>query len=91
MRPCTVPRLRLASLLLLLVTSSLLWLSLTHKSVFWNSALLPSHEGHHLAVIVPLRGRFDQLRVFVPHLSRFLINQSVSFTVYIVNQIDHYR
>jgi xylosylprotein 4-beta-galactosyltransferase len=43
---------------------------------------------HFLAVIVPFRDRFEELQVFVPHLSTFLNNQSVQHEIFIVNQVS---
>lgn len=45
-----------------------------------------------LAVIVPFRDRFDELLIFVPYLSRFLIEQRTGpFKIYVVNQSGKYR
>jgi xylosylprotein 4-beta-galactosyltransferase len=46
---------------------------------------------HKLAIVVPFRDRFDELLVFVPHISKFLSMQSIDFKIYIINQIDKYR
>lgn len=47
---------------------------------------------HRLAIVVPFRDRFDELMIFVPYLSRFLIEQkTVPFKIYVVNQSRKYR
>ncbi|EFX83351.1 hypothetical protein DAPPUDRAFT_48345, partial [Daphnia pulex] len=46
---------------------------------------------NHLAVIVPFRDRFEELLEFVPHMHRFLSNQSVTHDIFIVNQKDNFR
>lgn len=46
---------------------------------------------HKLAIVVPFRDRFDELLVFVPHMSKFMAMQSIDFKIYIINQIDEYR
>lgn len=45
----------------------------------------------HLAVIVPFRNRFDELMLFVPHMTTFLNNQKINFTLHIMNQGDDLR
>lgn len=47
--------------------------------------------GHKLCVVVPFRDRFDELQVFVPYMSKFLYNKSLTFEILIINQADHYR
>ncbi|XP_071099414.1 beta-1,4-galactosyltransferase 7-like [Haliotis cracherodii] len=46
---------------------------------------------HTLAIVVPLRDRFEELMEFVPHMHSFLNNQSVRHKIYVVNQVDNYR
>jgi xylosylprotein 4-beta-galactosyltransferase len=46
---------------------------------------------HKLAIVVPFRDRFDELQLFVPHISKFLIQKKINFDIYIVNKIDKYR
>ena len=46
---------------------------------------------HRLAIVVPFRDRFDELVIFVPHMSKFLQNKSINFKIYIINQIDSFR
>jgi len=48
-------------------------------------------RGHKLSVIVPFRDRFDELMLFVPNLSRFLIDQNVAFEILVINQADSHR
>lgn len=51
-----------------------------------------ARETKRLAVVVPFRDRFDELLVFVPHLSEFLKQQHItSFKIYIINQSSRYR
>lgn len=44
-----------------------------------------------LTILVPFRDRFDELLEFVPHMSKFLHSQHISYKILVVNQIDHYR
>lgn len=44
-----------------------------------------------LAIIVPFRDRFDELLRFVPHMTKFLVEQKVPHHIFIVNQVDRYR
>lgn len=45
-----------------------------------------------LAVVVPFRDRFDELLLFVPLLTDFLVKQHIqSFRFYIINQSSRYR
>ncbi|CAL8097885.1 unnamed protein product [Calicophoron daubneyi] len=48
-------------------------------------------EQHRLAVLVPFRDRFTELQQFLPHLDRFLTDQNVVHTFYIINQVDDFR
>lgn len=48
-------------------------------------------NGHHAAIVVPFRDRFDELEKFVPHLSRFLARKSISHEIWVVNQADQLR
>ena len=48
-------------------------------------------DGHKLAIVVPFRDRFDELLLFVPHISKYLSDKSIDFKIYIVNQADKYR
>ncbi|XP_057379437.1 uncharacterized protein LOC130701472 [Daphnia carinata] len=49
------------------------------------------HNRNHLAVIVPFRDRFEELIEFVPHMHKFLSNQSVFHDIFIINQSDNFR
>ena len=46
---------------------------------------------HKLAIVVPFRDRFDELLLFVPHISKYLMAKSIDFKIYIINQVDRYR
>lgn len=46
---------------------------------------------HKLAVVVPFRDRFDELILFVPHISKFLDRKSINFKIFIINQVDNFR
>ncbi|XP_045034191.1 LOW QUALITY PROTEIN: uncharacterized protein LOC116928256 [Daphnia magna] len=49
------------------------------------------HNNNRLAVIVPFRDRFQELIEFVPHMHKFLSNQSVLHDIFIINQSDNFR
>lgn len=47
---------------------------------------------HKLAILVPFRDRFDELMVFVPHLTKYLNTQNLGpFKIFILNQSSRYR
>ena len=46
---------------------------------------------HHLAIIIPFKGRFPNLVTFLPHMERFLKKQEISHTFILVSQVDIYR
>ena len=46
---------------------------------------------HKLGVIVPFRDRLEELLEFVPYMSKFLNEQSITFHVYVINQVDSHR
>ncbi|CAF0767088.1 unnamed protein product [Brachionus calyciflorus] len=46
---------------------------------------------HKLAVVVPYRERFEELLVFVPHMSKFLASKSINFKIFVINQVDSFR
>ncbi|KAL5471494.1 hypothetical protein EMCRGX_G029617 [Ephydatia muelleri] len=48
-------------------------------------------EGHHLAVVVPFRNRFEELLQFAPFLHSFLNRQHVRHQIWVVNQADNHR
>uniref|UniRef100_A0A2P2IBE9 Beta-1,4-N-acetylgalactosaminyltransferase n=1 Tax=Hirondellea gigas TaxID=1518452 RepID=A0A2P2IBE9_9CRUS len=57
-----------------------------------RSESLKVAEGQHkLAVLVPLRDRFEELQDFVVHLSQFLEAQSVQHQIFAINQVDNLR
>ncbi|KAA3677961.1 xylosylprotein 4-beta-galactosyltransferase [Paragonimus westermani] len=46
---------------------------------------------HRLALLIPFRERFTELQQFLVHLERFLNNQNVIHTYYVLNQVDNLR
>ncbi|KAF7244050.1 hypothetical protein EG68_10587, partial [Paragonimus skrjabini miyazakii] len=46
---------------------------------------------HRLALLIPFRERFTELQQFLVHLERFLNNQNVAHTFYVLNQVDNLR
>ena len=52
---------------------------------------IKSPNKHKLAIVVPFRDRFDELLLFVPHMSKYLSAKSIDFKIYIINQKDRYR
>lgn len=56
-----------------------------------NELTLNKKSEHKLAIVVPFRDRFDELLLFVPHISKYLQSKSIDFKIYIINQIDQYR
>ncbi|XP_041368143.1 beta-1,4-galactosyltransferase 7-like [Gigantopelta aegis] len=52
---------------------------------------IQSSGSHSLAIIVPLRDRFEELMEFVSHMKQFLSAQNIKYTIYAMNQIDSYR
>ena len=46
---------------------------------------------HRLAVVVPLRGRWEELIQFVPYIHQFLNRQKVSHEIWVIIQIDKHR
>ncbi|XP_040580254.1 beta-1,4-galactosyltransferase 7 [Lepeophtheirus salmonis] len=46
---------------------------------------------HKLCVLVPFRDRWEELLVFIPHLSSFLTNQGVFAKFLVINQSDSLR
>uniref|UniRef100_H2Y8T6 Beta-1,4-galactosyltransferase 7 n=1 Tax=Ciona savignyi TaxID=51511 RepID=H2Y8T6_CIOSA len=51
----------------------------------------PAWGNHRLSVIVPYRGAFDELLLFVPHLHKFLNARMVRHKICIIHQVDNYR
>lgn len=78
------------------LTSSFIFLSFTKFDGGFsieNSSdnTIKTKKDHKLAIVVPFRDRFDELLVFVPHISKFLESKSIQFKIYIVNQVDSFR
>ena len=48
-------------------------------------------QQHKLAIVVPFRDRFDELLLFVPHISKYLLTKEIDFKIFIINQIDEFR
>lgn len=46
---------------------------------------------HQLGVVVPYRGRFEELLEFVPHMHDYLNAKKVRHKLFIVNQVDKHR
>ena len=73
------------------ITNGLLYTSLTWLNEDTQNKQIESHSNYKLAVVVPFSDRFDELLQFVPHISKFLDRQSITYKIFIVNQIDEYR
>ncbi len=41
----------------------------------------------HLCLLVPFRDRFDELLEFAPHMKKFLKEQGIPNTIFIINQV----
>jgi len=46
---------------------------------------------HQLAVLVPFRGRYEELLEFAPHIHKFLNRQRIRHQIWVINQHDEYR
>eukprot|EP00048_Salpingoeca_helianthica_P000934 m.45178 g.45178 ORF g.45178 m.45178 type:complete len:385 (-) comp10984_c0_seq1:180-1334(-) len=46
---------------------------------------------HRLAILVPFRNAYDELRQFVPYMFKWLKKKGISFTIFIINQADDFR
>jgi len=46
---------------------------------------------HKLAVLVPFRGRYEELLEFAPHIHEFLNRQKINHDIWVINQHDLYR
>ena len=46
---------------------------------------------HKLAIIVPYRNRFEELKEFVPHMKKYLKEKKIRNHIYIINQVDTHR
>jgi hypothetical protein len=44
-----------------------------------------------LAVIVAMKNSFEDLLVFVPHMTKFLGNQKIPFHIFVIQQVDDLR
>ncbi|XP_028391239.1 beta-1,4-galactosyltransferase 7-like isoform X2 [Dendronephthya gigantea] len=51
----------------------------------------PVAPRHKLGVLVPYRDRLEELLIFVPHMSKFLNKQNITFHIYVINQVDLHR
>lgn len=55
----------------------------------------PRHKNfessHHVCILVPFRDRLDELLQFAPRVAKFLDEQKVHFSIYVINQIDTFR
>lgn len=57
-----------------------------------NSTINKSEPRKKLTIVVPFRDRFDELIVFVPHLSDFLKKQNIdTYYIFVINQSRRYR
>lgn len=56
-----------------------------------KSVAIHAKSPHTLCLIVPFRDRFEELREFIPHMSKFLNDQFVNFHINIINQVDRFR
>jgi xylosylprotein 4-beta-galactosyltransferase len=65
------------------------WLELEPSSAISKNT--PNGSRHKLAIVVPFRDRFDELKQFVPHMFTFLQLSSLDFKIYIINQVDDFR
>ncbi len=43
-------------------------------------------EQHKLAIVVPYRNREEHLRMFLPHMKKYLADQKIDNTIYIIEQ-----
>ncbi|XP_065828976.1 beta-1,4-galactosyltransferase 7-like isoform X2 [Oscarella lobularis] len=48
-------------------------------------------DEHQLAVVVPIRDRFEEFLEFVPHIHRFLNQQKIRHQIWVINQFDKHR
>lgn len=46
---------------------------------------------HQLALIVPYRDRFEELKEFVPHMHKYLNKKKINHQIFIINQVDQHR
>lgn len=46
---------------------------------------------HQLAVLVPFRGRYEELLQFAPHIHKFLNRQRLRHQIWVINQQDEFR
>ena len=89
------------SFLLGFIMSSFLYLSLSsitslelaqkmnqNSNIISNPSVLMKPK---LALVVPFRDRFDELQLFVPHLSKFLNFKQIPHRIWVINQVDSLR
>ncbi|XP_047128791.1 beta-1,4-galactosyltransferase 7 isoform X1 [Hydra vulgaris] len=46
---------------------------------------------HRLAIIVPYRNRFEEMKEFVPYMHKYLNAKKINHNIYIMNQVDKHR
>ncbi|XP_021362096.1 beta-1,4-galactosyltransferase 7-like isoform X1 [Mizuhopecten yessoensis] len=46
---------------------------------------------HKMALLVPFRNCINELKEFAPHMMKFLNNQRIPYTIYVINQVDDLR
>ena len=46
---------------------------------------------HKLAIIVPYRNRFEELKDFVPHMKKYLKEKKIRNHIFVINQVDTHR
>jgi len=46
---------------------------------------------HKLAVIVPFKNRFEELKEFVPYINDYLNRKKIKHAIYVINQVDNHR
>ena len=65
------------------VTSTSSAIATTEDSKGWGE--------HQLAVLVPFRGRYEELLQFAPHIHKFLNRQRIRHQIWVINQQDEFR
>ncbi|XP_021362091.1 beta-1,4-galactosyltransferase 7-like [Mizuhopecten yessoensis] len=49
------------------------------------------NKTHKMALLVPFRNCTNELKEFAPHMMKFLNNQRIPHTIYVINQVDDLR